>query len=1070
MPFTPVRVAVLGPVTVDGRDPGGTLMRALLVALAHEDTGKETAKKPRSAEAIAGDLWGDTPPQNPRASLQSLVSRLRAVGGRELIVSGPAGYALGVPSDLGLARHLAREAEALSPDDLKRRPLLDEALSFWRGDPGMDIGDSPIAQDLSEASVVLRAELEQLNIQTLITTQQVSEAIIALRQLAVTRPFDEALHATLMQQLAAQDRIPEALNVYAALRERLRDELGTSPGSAIGSINAKLLQQREAEAVSETAVPVVAESQQRIGLPASLGRLIGRSDDLAAVSGLLQKERLVTILGPGGLGKTRLSQAAAAEDHAPTVIFVPLASVRDNTDVPLAIAATLGISEATASNKLTDPAARPDLRKRVIGLLGERPVLLVLDNCEQVIEGVATWAADMLASVPSFRVLATSRTPLGLLGEQVFPLAPLTTEHEAGREGSAVRLFVERAQAVRPSAVLDPVVVARLCEHLDGLPLAIELAAARIRTMSPEQIEDKLQDRFALLKSGDRSAPERHRTLQAVIDWSWELLDNTARNALATLSLLPGGFSSDTAAGVLDTTEIDADDLLDSLVAQSLLVVSDDPRTGGVRFRMLETVREFGLAQLAGGGDDPEAWEAVNRWARAFAAEHLGDLFSSGNYGELRAEHNNLIAVLRHALTTGNDADAVLMFAALCQSWFVRGAFSEMQVFGTQIFTAAARIDERAIPVDALAITLATGAFQVIVSGEPLALRLVARLRRLRRNYSELSPVYAGIADLLGAMGSVPRMLAELDVLRASDNLTVAALGEQAYVQFAENSGDPEGAMVAAERSWELAKASGSQWLAAMSASSLTQLNSQLARAEESILWWERAEADFREFGTDEGMRHERWLLGGNFVTLGRFAEAREVYTELLHTRDLTEDGLEYASIALFGLGEVARAEGDLALAAEHFERAVQEFRTNEQRNSPWFLMALAGLIAATSCDGSLAVERIEYWVQRLRSRTLAMRRVRRGVMDQPVFATALVGWSAWAMTQEPARPNALEMLMLARHLGPRQDLPSLHLAPLLERAEKLFGSETLERVRAETAMIRPEERIERAFAILAAR
>src|SRR5690606_31522218 len=212
---------------------------------------------------------------------------------------------------------------------------------------------------------------------------------------------------------------------------------------------------------------------------------------------------------------------------------------------------------------------QPDLRSRVVALLSERPTLLVLDNCEQIITGAADWITDMLAAVPTLRILTTSRAPIAVAGEAVHPVTALSTVTGPGAEhGPAVQLFLDRARAVRPDAVLNEPAVIRLCERLDGLPLAIELAAARVRTMSAEQIEERLDDRFALLRGGDRSAPDRHRTLEAVIEWSWELLDPEARGALTTLSLLPAGFSAATAVAVLGTAQVD--DLLDRLVEQSL--------------------------------------------------------------------------------------------------------------------------------------------------------------------------------------------------------------------------------------------------------------------------------------------------------------------------------------------------------------------------------------------------------------------------------------------------------------------------------------------------------------------
>ncbi|OZB83128.1 MAG: hypothetical protein B7X41_15645, partial [Microbacterium sp. 14-71-5] len=360
---------------------------------------------------------------------------------------------------------------------------------------------------------------------------------------------DEAAHAALMTALAEDGRAPEALGVFARLRRTLAESLGSSPSPALVELNARLLRGQDDG------------PRVRIGVLAAPNELIGRDDALLAARSLLRAARLVTIMGAGGLGKTRLAQALAAESSAPAVVVVPLAGVRADAGVPLAIAAALGISETVPGGRLSEQRPRPELGARIVAALSDRTTLLVLDNCEQVIEGVARWTADLLAAVPSLRILTTSRTPLAIAAERVLPLEPL--EIEATQEAPAVRLFVERAHAARPGATLDLEVVARLCARLDGLPLAIELAAARVRTMTPEQIEKRLENRFALLTSGDRAAPERHRTLEAVIEWSWDLLSPDARQALALLSVLPGGFSAEAADAVLSAA---SDDVLEGLV------------------------------------------------------------------------------------------------------------------------------------------------------------------------------------------------------------------------------------------------------------------------------------------------------------------------------------------------------------------------------------------------------------------------------------------------------------------------------------------------------------------------
>ena len=271
----------------------------------------------------------------------------------------------------------------------------------------------------------------------------------------------------------------------------------------------------------------------------------------------------------------------------------------------------------------------------VLGVLGSGPALLVLDNCEQVVRGAADLVQALVSSSKDLRVLATSRAPLGLTSEAVYALPELGLD-------TSVELFTQRARAARPGVELPPDAVAELCRHLDGLPLAVELAAARVRVLSVPEIARRLGDRFALLRGGARDAPERHRTLHAVVEWSWNLLTEDARAALRTLSVFPGGFSGEAAEQVLGE---DALLLLEQLADQSLLTVADTP--AGVRFRMLETVREFSAARRTEAGEDEEAVGRFLAWARDFGVAHHDWLLRLGNRGtvweRIRAEQDNLV-------------------------------------------------------------------------------------------------------------------------------------------------------------------------------------------------------------------------------------------------------------------------------------------------------------------------------------------------------------------------------------------------------------------------------------------
>jgi predicted ATPase/DNA-binding SARP family transcriptional activator len=1073
-----VRVAVLGAVVgyrTDGElvEPAGITARALLAALAL------AAPDPRSIDALADDVWGDDRPQNPRGALQTLVSRIRSAVGIEVIRSDPSGYSCAVASDLSCAVELRDAANALPSADPTRLALIDRALALWRGEPGADLGGAPVAGALADAAATLRAALATDRAHALVALGRASEAADALSPLAAAHPYDEALHVAAMSALAASGRAGEALAVFAALRTRLRDDLGASPGAEASALNARLLRGNDAS------------RRVRVGLRAGTTSLIGRDADLVAVRALLDRGRLVTILGTGGLGKTRLAHAVAGDSDAPAVVVVPLAGVRSDDDVAPAIANVLGISESTPGGRLGEGRPRPDLRARTIAQLSEHPTLLVLDNCEQVVGGVATWTADMLAAVPGLRVLTTSRTPLSIAAEAVYALAPLQVgtpgngtpdtgtpgigtpgieTADDGVPGDAVRLFLERAAAVRPDARMPRDVVTRLCTHLDGLPLAIELAAARVRTMTPEQIEARLQNRFALLTTGDRTAPARHRTLEAVIEWSWDLLDAEAQQALVSLSLLPAGFSARTAAGVL--REASVDDVLDRLVSQSLLIVADEPTTGDVRFRMLETVREFGLSRLEGVPDDgerlAEARAAVTAWAVDFAASRVDDVFDVDVFGEVHAEQDNLIVVLRRALDDGDDATAVLVFALLAQSWIARGGLTELQAFGPAAFDASGRVDPAAVPATALAIVLVLGALVLGLSGEPGAARAVARVRMLRRRHPEIPPLVAAVVDLVADAPSaaqagpvIERMCADVDPMRA-------LVGEIARSQLAENDGEIAIAMVAARRAWELARRLGAVWMSATAAANAAQLAGQSAQPEEALRWLDRATAAFAMYGAADPARQEAWTRGGSLLSLGRIDEATEVFTELAGMRELTDDGLELAAMGWFGLAEVARAEGDPILAVTSYERAMGRFTTGDQRASPMYLLAISAFVSSLVLDASLPADPIEMWARRLRARAIAVRRIRPEFVDRPVLGAVLLGWSAWASTVPGQCGDGLEALALAEALGARQDLPSLHVSVHLARAAQTHGADAVARARAAASALSPDDRVARGYALLA--
>ncbi|GGZ12166.1 hypothetical protein GCM10010300_65460 [Streptomyces olivaceoviridis] len=579
-----MRFGILGPVEIrtdDGTplDPGGPRPRALLTLLLL-DAGRAV-----SVERLLDGLYGAEPPAGAMGALQSQVSRLRRrLAPHAGVDAVPAGYALAVAPDAvdvhRFARLAAEGRTALTAGDHQRAAvLLRDALSLWRG---------PALPDLPDAHTD-RARLEELR---LAVVQDRTDAelglgggpklVPGLRALLRERPLDERLYGQLMRALHAAGRSAEALAVFEEARRSLADELGADPSPALSALHLDLLRDGS-------------QTPARPRLPAQLTRFVGREPELARIDRALTDSRLVTLTGPGGVGKTRLALEAAARawtdasatrsatgaDTRPAaardVCLVELAPLTDGARIPYAVPAALGARDGFRS-----PAT--DALDRLLAALADREVLLVLDNCEHLVESAARTTALLLGACPGVRVLATGRESLGITGEVLVPVPPLPEE-------PAVRLLLDRARAVRPDFD-GHARVAEICRALDGLPLAIELAAARLRTLSVDELADRLHDRFRVLARGDRAKAPRHRTLRAVVEWNWELLDAAERDLASRLTVCAGGATLDAVAAVCGVPY--PEDPLASLVEKSFLEVSDG------RYRMLETIRAFAAESLTG--------------------------------------------------------------------------------------------------------------------------------------------------------------------------------------------------------------------------------------------------------------------------------------------------------------------------------------------------------------------------------------------------------------------------------------------------------------------------------------
>ncbi|MCG5441153.1 winged helix-turn-helix domain-containing protein [Micromonospora sp. NIE79] len=674
-----MRFRILGPTQVvlaDGREVpvGGPRLRALL-ALLLLDAGRVV-----SAERLIDGLYGEHPPRGAANALQSQVSRLRQAlpAEHDPVEFHPAGYRLAVDPDDVDAYRFERLAEAgrralASGDWPRAATVLREALELWRGPALADaIGAAGAPAQAARLDELRLAAIED-RVEADLALGAQSALIAELRELVVAHPLRERSRGQLMRALAALGRPAEALAEFEDARHTLAEQLGVDPSAELAAVHLAVLRGEERGSVE----PV---------LPGQLTTFVGREEELKRVGDLLVERRLVTLTGPGGAGKTRLAIEAAGRVDG-EVRFVELAGLADGSDVPQAVLSALGLRDAG----LRAPAEPGwQTTDRLVEALAERRLLLVLDNCEHVLVDAARLAARLLRACPALRVLATSREPLGLAGEALCPLSglavpPLGASALDADDYAAVGLFAQRAADVAPDFTVTPAnveMVLRICRSLDGLPLAIELAAARLRALSVAEVAARLDDRFRLLSTGNRAASPRHRTLRAVVEWSWDLLDDAERKVARRLTVFAGGATLEAAGRVCGLPTFEFVDALTGLVDKSFVEM-----TGG-RYRMLETVRAFCAERLAEAGEADQLRRAHTAYFLEFAwtaSDHLRCAEQLHWLRRLDAERDNLHAALRRATAAGDTSDAAGLVAALSFYWWLRGMRGEGARLATDV-------------------------------------------------------------------------------------------------------------------------------------------------------------------------------------------------------------------------------------------------------------------------------------------------------------------------------------------------------------------------------------------------
>jgi predicted ATPase/DNA-binding SARP family transcriptional activator/tetratricopeptide (TPR) repeat protein len=911
---------LLSRVSYRGQEISGPRLRGLLALLAGD------LRTGCSAARLVEGLWPDEQPEKPNKALQVLVSRVRAQLGSDVIASTPTGYRLSLGEDqvdtsAVLLRASASARLSRAGDHAAALADAEAGLALWEGVPGGDtVLDDPVSTLRAERASTYRS-LVRTRALALSWLGRHAEAVESLTNLVSERPWDEEVLLELLRCEAATVGPSTALARYDAYRRALRDELGTDPGPALQAMHHQLLQ---------GAVPVV-----RHGVPHEPNPLLGRDDDIAAVANLLRTSRVTSIVGAGGLGKTRLAHAVSRRAEQPVVHLVALAGVTGDDDVVREVASVLGVGESrlTPVGHLAVPS---DVLSGIANALGPGPALLVLDNCEHVIRGAAELVRSLVSMTQDLRVLTTSRAPLGLSSESVYLLPELSLP-------TAVELFNQRAKAARPGVDLPADVVAELCGHLDGLPLAVELAAARVRVMSVSEIARRLADRFGLLRGGARDTPERHRTLHAVVDWSWNLLEPAGQAALRALSIFPSGFSADAARRLLG--DDDVLQVLENLVDQSLLKVTDTP--SGTRLRMLETVREFSTARREAAGETDGVTGGFLAWARDFGVAHHESLFGADPYSSIkriRAEQDNLVHALRGGLARADGATVAATSAVLGGLWTVESNYTRMATLAeeTAWVLSHLRPEPDLVEVTRTALTLCT-MYTFLIEG-PRAVRSLVALRPP----APPSTLIRAAAIMLGAASE---SRSALYVLCDSDEPLVAAAANGIVSYLWENESDLDSARKAAERTLEACENGGVPWLWALAHARIGELCLQVEQGDEVLRHLRAALPVCEQLGTWSDVDGIRWWMVLANLQLGAIDEAEQWLEQTAQNR-----ADEEVAVHTYGIGvraEILLARGEVEAGLRMWRRAVDLLKNAEDPLlGPWTLEAKAVAVVAHARHG----------------------------------------------------------------------------------------------------------------------